>query len=1326
MRSRPACSLLFVVCSSVLTTAPFVFAQTPVPSAPAIRLRTVPGLQIVPAPGIAPPSAFEVGQPQDPNQPAMPQDPAAAAAAAAGMARVQKWKQLQFDRRPSSILAAWSAPELKPYDPAEEKAKEDKAKAAGGATGAAAPTTAAPSVAHAHEHGDPTDPLAAPRSRAEIERLLVEQFGATPAGTPAGVAGPGVAVAVGAPNAAAAAAIAEQQLAEKKLQREFEMLQRDVTLGRWSKVAEFLLTIPEKERKGCFEHFLRALPNTAQRPEDQRVPQHLQEKNRFAFEDVFALAALAPKPEGLDKKQFAMLAPFVLRAIEAGSVLEEFVRLLTVEIGKPEAEQRLDRRKVALLLSTIGQDVEMGPFLPAADAAEQANDREGLNLLARHALAMHQKEKKTVHLEMAWKVTQAALAKGDIGDDEKKEALRRAVELAPKVSEDLGPSWLADSFTQRPERGMEIIATIGGQVAKGFAEKPADATFRASGLRLQKTAVEALLRVAPQLAEEWKPTLGLLAAGWIVEASYSYTNSKSDSFGPMMERDEFGNIFWTNRRMGGGGQVVAIEPVDLVEAQPGAAWAALLDDALEPHFATVSAQLFLKVNEPEKAFPFIETLAGQNARKAKDLAHEFLRVWMRSHNPNANTRTNSYMFMYGFEQRANGIPLTRSKQNRNLEELGNWVTKLRALPIGGVDEALLSEAFTTAHSPAEVYRLETIERVFGDVANLDPVLLGELLGKMRTNLATTWRRPAVQEKEKTKRSQREMLEEVMKGYGTALQVAQRAVQKRGSHWALLAVVGSLVHDQNNFAKELKRSSNFAENRKAAFAVFAEGAAHYAQVVGDLRLDQETIRPYDTWFYAALGASDLGAVDEDTVLAKSQLKEIRAAIDALPKPQRERHLAMFANQLFTRMSAVKPQIKYRYLDAGFQVIGDHPQALEAKKVWDYYQDLIRELRLEATVDGDTAVGTAPFGLRVDIVHSPELERESGGFQKYATNQNNSPYAWNYGRPLENYRDKFQEAVNAALDEHFEVLSVTFNSEAMASTPTEDASWRRTPYAFLLLKARGPQVDRVPEIKLDFDFLDTSGFTILPVTSSSLAIDASGKPEVRPFRDLHITQLLDERKSDEGKITLEIKARAVGLVPDLDTILQLDLPGFAIEKQDDQGASVNKFSEEHDGIESERIWLLALKAKDGDNKPGSFVFGKPRDASFGALYQRYDDADLATVSPEVALSGRRPGGPPIWAWVLIAFGFLAYMGWFFLARAASGTGAPKGVLQLPKHVTPFTVLALLQEVGRRARLDDDAKQELAADQARIEACHFGRATDPTLDLTTVATRWLMRVS
>ena len=56
----------------------------------------------------------------------------------------------------------------------------------------------------------------------------------------------------------------------------------------------------------------------------------------------------------------------------------------------------------------------------------------------------------------------------------------------------------------------------------------------------------------------------------------------------------------------------------------------------------------------------------------------------------------------------------------------------------------------------------------------------------------------------------------------------------------------------------------------------------------------------------------------------------------------------------------------------------------------------------------------------------------------------------------------------------------------------------------------------------------------------------------------------------------------------------------------------------------------------------------------------------------------------------------------------------------------MLALLHQIGAQRKLDDAQKQKLAADIARIEACHFDRAQDPTLDLEAVARGWLQNAS
>ena len=1291
------------------------------------------------------------------------QDPAKAAAALKAKQRLQAFKKLVFDRRPSSILKAWAQPELQPYDPKEEDQKEpgaDASPASGEAgqapdvppvqerVGAAGRTSViglrpALSVRRATTSGRVAVgvPLtAAPATRARTTlRVATPTKPARPAASTSGAmsassiqalidaesAGSASSPVAAAPAPAVAAAPkVDAALEAKVLKRELEMLQRDVTLSRWSKVAAFFGTLPEKDRKPAYEHFLKVLLRHPNKPQT-RLPANLQEKNRFSFEEAFVLGSMAPG--GFDKAQAKLLAPIVKRAMDGGGVREEWIRLLGVEVSKPEAEQRVDRREAALVLSTLKMDDELGPFLPTASQAAEQGDREALNLLARHALAMFAKEGRTLWLETAWDVTQAALAEGDIDTAQKEEALRRAVDLAPKVRAELGPAWLKQSFTERPERGMEIVATIGGQVAAGFAQKARDADYRAGGLKLQKVAVEALLETAPQLADDWRETLQLLAGGWVQEASYSNQFSKTSSFGSYMERDSFGNVYWSSRRRGGGGQVTAVEPADLLDAQPSDRWASMLGTDLRPNFTTVSAQLWLKVNEYEKAFPYIERLASTNGRKAKELADEFLRVWKNNNNPNARNRGSNYIYVYGFDDRANSIPLTRAKQERNLAELADYVARLRALPMEPVDPGLLTEAFVAAHSLAEVYQLETIEAVFGDVAALDPVVLGQLIGRMRMNLATVWRTPAVQQQAKTRRSQKEMLAEVARGYATAIQLAQDSLVTRGRHWSLLTAVATLLHDQNNFKKEAMPDSSFSEVRKNAFELLAEAADHYASIAGTLTQNEETDTVFTSWFYAALGASDLGAIDESMVVANSQLPLIKDAMAALPDGHRERMEARFANLLFTRMSSVKPDIKFRYLKSGFEIAGDHEQTKDAREVWNYYQDLIAEIRLEMVVDGSSQVGTAPFGVRVDIVHTDAVGRESGGFQKYATNQNNMAYSYNYGRPTENYRDKFHDAAIASLQENFEVLSATFNSENMEPLRGDADGWQRTPYAYLLLQARGPQVDRIPEVKLDLDFKDTTGFFIMPVISSPVAIDASREQDRRPFEGLEVSQLLDERKVDEGKVTLEVKAKSEGLVPDLDAILELKTPGFKVRKMDDQGAAVMRFAPDQDAVESERVWLIALEPEEAGARPGTFRFGQPKLDDMTTTYQRYDDADLETVPAEIALRRGPIGTNPWWAWVLLVAGAVLYFVWFRFAKPSDdGDASAAGALQMPETLTPFSVLALLHQVRTHGGLPAEQLAQLEADERRIEASHFGKSEGVVdeVDLEAIVRHWLSR--
>ncbi len=211
------------------------------------------------------------------------------------------------------------------------------------------------------------------------------------------------------------------------------------------------------------------------------------------------------------------------------------------------------------------------------------------------------------------------------------------------------------------------------------------------------------------------------------------------------------------------------------------------------------------------------------------------------------------------------------------------------------------------------------------------------------------------------------------------------------------------------------------------------------------------------------------------------------------------MAKFANALFIRLSQVKPSIKFRYLKGGFEVVGDHAQAHEARKVSTITRTSSPRSSSRPGVDGgDVEVGTGkPFGVFVNLRHTREIERESGGFGRYLQNQNNNNmFYYNYGRPLENYRDKFQDAAKQALEEHFEVMSRHLPGREGQLEGDRRVRLAVTPYAYLLLKARGPKVDKIPPMRLDLDFMDTSGYVVMPVESPTIPVDASTGRRRRP--------------------------------------------------------------------------------------------------------------------------------------------------------------------------------------------------------------------------------------
>ena len=339
-----------------------------------------------------------------------------------------------------------------------------------------------------------------------------------------------------------------------------------------------------------------------------------------------------------------------------------------------------------------------------------------------------------------------------------------------------------------------------------------------------------------------------------------------------------------------------------------------------------------------------------------------------------------------------------------------------------------------------------------------------------------------------------------------------------------------------------------------------------------------------------------------------------------------------------------------------------------------------------------------------------------------------FAYNYGRPLENYRDKFQDAAKQALEEHFEILSVTFQDDKVNSRASVgDYGWRYTPYAYLLLKAKSPKVDKVPPLRLDLDFLDTSGYVIMPVESPAVPIDAlAAGPSARPFAKMQVTQTLDERQAKDGKLILEVKATARGLVPPLEEVVDVRPGGFRVTKADDQGLSVSRFDPDGEGnaILSERTWLVTMEAAPGlRERPKTFAFPTPKDADAATTYQRYVDADLAAVGPEIDLEASygTPSRAGLW-WLIGTPAALLVVGLLAWRLRPRRPAVASSRFPMPDPVTPFSVLGLLRDIERNDGLPDPKKRELSASIQHLEAHYFAAPGAEAPDLHHIARTWV----
>ncbi|MGJ8723746.1 MAG: hypothetical protein ACSHYB_04235 [Roseibacillus sp.] len=1110
----------------------------------------------------------------------------------------------------------------------------------------------------------------------------------------------------------------------KDYQKAAETFQSNVILGEWTAVREYLADLPEDLAKTTYTHLLTELGKPVQvkpRPEVMVMGAKPHNQNNYLSpDDVLALSDASP----VDPEVSTIESLAKLLSKDAPKSFFNRLKTGTRYFGASDSEQRF---RTSSLLLNAGQVEQAADFLPPVQEAQKYERVKELNVIARYHAEAHQKDLGKEHLPFAWELSLQVMSTENAPMDQRGEALYRALSLVSELEEGSGQDWLRKTFSDPAGEGFDILAAVGTLASQ--AGQIRNSQFRLQQAKLQKSAAEALLATDGIDLPEWKEIFTIYALNWLKEADLTQRLDRSDSMRPQMQYDNYGNRYYGSRQYSQNNNREQPNPIpagDIIEVAPSDKWIAAVDETVQLQLIEKIPRLFLKVKEHQKAFPFIKQLSTHKPDTAEGLVRNLIDVWADNHNPNQQSRyRSSYSYFYGYNNRAETIPLTRSKQERNLVELSELVTSVRELKLEENFNEEFASAFITVHSQAEVWRVEALQTVFGDIKAVDGDTIASLIEKMRINLAALWPNPKLQEQFKTKRKDKELHQQVLAGYEMAREVTANAWGNEPKSSKLLTQLAALTYEESNYLSALQPQSTHSTTKRTALDDFADAAQLYAQSLPLETESDESSAVYETWFYAALGSPLLEALKNHHMPVSSEFAKIKAALDALPDDKtRERHYQSFASTLNTRLANVSPDLKYRYLEAAIGIVGDREEIESAQAVFDYYQDLITEIELVSTLDGSAQIGTEPFGLFINIHHTREIERESGGFQRYLQNQNTVSYSYNFGRPTEDYRDKFEKASRAALEENFEVVSLTFHTDKIESRTSPRIGWRTTPYAYFLLKAKGPQTDTVPPLKIDLDFLDTSGHVVLPISSANVSVVAA-EAGPRPVRDLKLTMTLDERTAAEKEEwQLEVKTSANGLVPSLDKLVTMPPKGFEVVSIDDRELQVEELTTEtDDGAPlSTHEYRVTLKPK--GSSPSEFTFPALTELATDSLAeedailrQRYQDVDLLPVGETVQLN--ESTGPRIWPWILLLILVaIAFFAWRFFKKSNAPTEQIVSGPAIPSNLTEVSLLHWLEQL--KTSVPTEKAADLSKEISDLQQSAFSKSGSKSA-LTEIAEHW-----
>lgn len=1150
-----------------------------------------------------------------------------------------------------------------------------------------------------------------------------------------------------------------------------EVFYTAVYLGDWEMIGRLLARLPVAQATQVYDRMLAALAKQAKPPEslfkryqkaqtptEPADPNDVQQMASYASyrssrpdamggvflsDDFFGVVEAAPGP--LTPAQVQSLAILGRVALPGDSGQRQMAERLKAGLKGLREEVPAECTTVARLLCAMGWTRMAEPFLPATAREVSDLPPEDALLAADYHAAAGAAERDERQSRRGWELLCAASARG--ADDA--QVADRVIDQLRHLDDDFVRSALPALLTNKPALSRPLLARVAQAVTTASSssssdpddesEPPVAASGPASSLRVQSLLMEAIVAASPDGGKRTELFNGLVWS-WLHAAEQARATTEEEETRRAREAMYGGRVTY------GGNQRGRVSAAQALASAPAENVIDTLGQGLGRQVRLMKFALGLLDFDEQRSAAYLRLCCKLYAADSRDLCSHYLAAWvddrssaLAKEDPEiARARAQGYMPPQA-QRPAGGIPLTRARQNRNVRELNALLKELRTLA-PALDPSRTTWAFVSIHSGAEVYRAGDIEAIFGPPEAMDHAELRTLLSAMRINLARSWRDPQVQQKAGSNRTEQEIKDEVSRGYGVALDLLKRGLGFEGGDWEDGVLRGQLCFDAAEFEKDRGITlADYVNLRDASFAGYRFAAQLYGSNVLARPRGQWTIAPFQAWFFAMLGASDLAALTPRQARNDLGLQGVRAALTGLPPDAATEHLRLFAASLTNLLERVPSHMRQKFLAAGVEVVGpERPEAAPAQAVLDYYANLVEEAQLRVTVDGPTRIGHGqPFGLFIALEHTKQLAREGGGFAKYLQNQS-AQMAGLYGgysppgqKAMIDYRDDFATNFHQAVGAQFDVQSLVFHDPTVKPIDLPREGWQAMPLAYAVLKAKDPAVDRIPSIQLDMDFADQKGTVVLPVLSQVIPVNAIDKTlPPRACAGLEVGFTLDQRDWRAGKLALEISATGRGIIPDLADLCDPAQKGLEMEVKD-SGLVIQSVQTDKGRMapQATRSWQIAYYRDQGASAPAVFRFpalaGGFTNAT--AAYKRYVDADLETMDGAKALAGIAL--PAVGAngklalWIVVGVGGLLAMATAMI-KGRRVVAAPRSAAELPRELTPFTVVAFLRRLGcePRSGLQPADREALQKEIEGIESAYFSAAgASAPIDLRAVAEQW-----